>query len=393
MGGLEADLNPADVFVHADMFWVICENLFCFFFTGEIVVRFAAYERKRDCLKDSWFLFDAFLVVLMIGEVWGMMLAFVFEAELSGLPTAPLRLLRLLRLSRWVRLLRSFPELVTMLEGFKTASRAVASCLLVVLFLVYVFAIVMLITCSGLSKGTDEVHTTIRNSLGTLSRCMWTLLMDGTFMLDAATILTALRDAHDFDGYLAVLFFLAFMMLSALTALNMLIGVLCDVVTNVGQQLRDDADIALVKIGILKELQQFDGNGDGTITQLELEHVMRSEQAQAVLDDLEIDAAALEQLHGMLFQCPTDPVPILTIVENCLNYRGSQAATVKHLIDGMVFNRHYMERSVNVAMDDIKYTLIRQNQAVMKALDRQELHEAFIATHWNSLASEWESSL
>merc|ERR1712079_683575 len=171
------------------------------------------------------------------------------------------------------------------------------------------------------------------------------------------------------DGYLAAGIFVCFMLLSALTVLNMLIGVLCEVVTAVGQHERDEADTALVKMGILKELLKFDVDGDGTISQVELEHVMSSQEAQVVLDALEVDTATLDEIHAMLFKDQSDKVTIRQIMESCLSYRGSQPTTVKHLVDGMVFNRHYTEQVVKDSMKDITRTVIRQNEALIKVLE------------------------
>ena len=41
------------------------ENLFCVYFTVELAIRFAAFRYKRNCMKDSWFVFDSVLVALM----------------------------------------------------------------------------------------------------------------------------------------------------------------------------------------------------------------------------------------------------------------------------------------------------------------------------------------
>merc|ERR1719281_1452997 len=111
-------------------------------------------------------------------------------------------------------------------------------------------------------------------------------------MLNAGGVMMMLRDTQSPIGYLAVFVFLSFIMLSALTVLNMLIGVLCEVVTAVGQHERDEADIRLVKQGILKELIKFDVDGSGTISQTELEAAMQSRRAQAVLEEMEVDKAA-----------------------------------------------------------------------------------------------------
>ena len=52
-------------------------------------------------------------------------------------------MVRLLRLARMTRLLRALPELVTLIKGMIVATRAVGCCMLLLVLLIYVFAIVM----------------------------------------------------------------------------------------------------------------------------------------------------------------------------------------------------------------------------------------------------------
>eukprot|EP00913_Durusdinium_trenchii_P021898 g20576.t2 len=117
------------------------------------VIRFAAFRRKRDSLKDFWFCFDSSLVVLMIGEVWVLPIAMFFAGlfgseqteihnvkELTILRTV--RLLRLTRLGRIARLLRAVPEVVTLLKGIAAAIRSVFFTLLLLLVLLFVFGVV-----------------------------------------------------------------------------------------------------------------------------------------------------------------------------------------------------------------------------------------------------------
>merc|ERR1719198_2818302 len=77
------------------------------------------------------------------------------------------------------------------------------------------------------------------NMLGfrTMTLCMWTLLMDGTLMLDnSAPLMTELLFSDQFHFVLAGSIFLAYALLSAMLILQMLIGVLCDVVSKVGAE-------------------------------------------------------------------------------------------------------------------------------------------------------------
>merc|ERR1719331_537825 len=70
--------------------------------------------------------------------------------------------------------------------------------------------------------------------------CMWTLFMSGTLMLDnAAPLMSELLFNKDFVIMLAGFGFISFCFLSALLILQMLIGVLCDVVSIVGEERRE----------------------------------------------------------------------------------------------------------------------------------------------------------
>merc|ERR1719247_1175241 len=125
-----------------------------------------------------------------------------------------------------------------------------------------------------LMKEEDEFNETLWEewdlSFETMTKCIWTLLMGGTLMLDnAAPLMTELLFSGKFNYILAGVLFVLYALLSALLVLQMLIGVLCDVVSRVGSEQRDAAAIGLVKQELLEDLKRFDG-GDGKISQQEL---------------------------------------------------------------------------------------------------------------------------
>lgn len=67
---IDMDLNTADIITETHPVFIVCEQLFCFYFFFELVIRFAAFEKKCNCLKDAWFVFDLALVVMMVAETW-----------------------------------------------------------------------------------------------------------------------------------------------------------------------------------------------------------------------------------------------------------------------------------------------------------------------------------
>ena len=91
-----------------------------------------------------------------------------------------IRLARLLRLLRMARLLRSVPELLTLVKGMQAAARAVGSTLILLVLLIYVYAIIFL----ALVGENDALW----DYFGRIGFCMWTLLLAGTFLDDLLTL-------------------------------------------------------------------------------------------------------------------------------------------------------------------------------------------------------------
>jgi voltage-gated sodium channel len=319
--GINADHNKADLLLDADIGFFICENLFCVFFTFELAIRFLAFEQKMDCLKDGWFKFDSFLVFLMVAETW--FVPYIPTGSSAPPPTGPIRLLRLLRLSRLVRLLRSLPDLVVIVKGMYSAFRAVGSSLLMICMLIYLFAIIM-----HMLLAEDEATA---SHFETLPRCMWTLLMDGTFLNDVGGVMGKLIHRGEPNCVIASILFMIFVLLAALTVMNMLIGILCEVVSGVAASEKEEAAGRVMRETILMELKKFD-DGDGLIDEDEVNELMADPRSIEVLDALGIDISFLQGLQVMTYEEPGVSFPMKTIIEQMLSCRGDLPCTVAHMI-------------------------------------------------------------
>ena len=186
-----------------------------------------------------------------------------------------------------------------------------------------------------LVNGEDEFNDTLwkENLLGfdTITRCIWTLLMDGTLMLDnAAPLMTSLLFSHEYNYILAGIFFMMYALLSAMLILQMLIGVLCDVVSRVGSEQRDATAIGLVKQELRQELIDAD-DGDGKISQEELQKIMKDPHSRALMKKLNINAAFLAELQKMMFTKPGQQVTIKQVLELMILCRGDNVATVESM--------------------------------------------------------------
>merc|ERR1719506_2424080 len=222
-------------------------------------------------------------------------------------------------------------------KGLIRSLRAISSSGILVGLMVYTWAILL----HMLLKEEDELNEWLweanQEDFTNLTNCMWMLIMQGTLMLDnAAPVMTRLLYHQKLTVKLAGLFFFLYALLSALLILQMLIGVLCDVVSRVGQEQRDAQAIGLVKQELLCDLKQFAGP-DGRLTHAELLKVMENPNSKAVLKKLNINRLFLMELQKMLFPRKSSQASIKTILELMILCRGDNPATVETLAGGFCF--------------------------------------------------------
>ena len=123
------------------------------------------------------------------------------------------RLLRLSRMARMGKLLRVMPELLIMIKGMRAACRSVFFTLLLLVVIMYVFAIAFVQLSAETSVG-DDYFSAVPES-------MFTLLMYGIFMDNVGLLANKASE----DPVLLTMF-LGFILLGSLTIMNMLVGVL-----------------------------------------------------------------------------------------------------------------------------------------------------------------------
>merc|ERR1719420_1562511 len=79
----------------------------------------------------------------MILDLWVLMPILYGIGGGAKIPTQPLRMLRLFKLTRMARLMKAFPELVTMIKGLLRSLRAISSSMILIGLMVYVWGIMM----------------------------------------------------------------------------------------------------------------------------------------------------------------------------------------------------------------------------------------------------------
>merc|ERR1719313_111247 len=182
------------------------------------------------------------------------------------------------------------------------ATRSVGSTLLLLLIFNYVFAIVF----TGQLK--DHPDPAFIDYWGTLFSSMFTLILAGT-LLDDITPTRMLID--DPVYYYMVPLIFVYILASNFTMLNMLIGVLCEVVSCTKQGEEERAVLDLVREKIEGVMDKVDKDGSGMISKKEFDTMIEGPDADIVkeaLEEIDVESKHLLALSDSLFELDDDEV-------------------------------------------------------------------------------------
>mmetsp|Transcript_74104 Transcript_74104/g.176524 ORF Transcript_74104/g.176524 Transcript_74104/m.176524 type:complete len:679 (+) Transcript_74104:241-2277(+) len=319
------------------------ENVFCVYFTTEIVLRFVAFRWKRYCIKDAWFVFDAVLVIFMILETWLIPIVqlFMSDAQDTG-SLSSLSALRILRLSRMVRLSRSVPELRTLVKSMLSGLKATASILVFLLLMMWLFAIIFTDQlscdlpyvveridgncphnyephdvhdgyCRIMDDGICPPHYDLDDGagnrghiFGSLGSSMMTLFTNGVLGDNLYQTLDIVWADGDIQGLLMYWLFGIFFLLTALTLLNMLIGVLIDTISQTAKGEASSMWETDFKFCMENAFAKIDTDESGTVTLQEWIHIREDEEVRRTLAfDLQCDEESvdiqMDKIEAVLF--------------------------------------------------------------------------------------------
>jgi len=371
---VDTDYNDAEVLIVAHPVFQVAENLFCAAFSFEWIVRFTSFQKKKYALKDAWFVFDTIMVFMMVLETWVMTLYLLVSSSSGGgsslgnssvLKIA--RLMRLSRMARMARLLRAMPELMIMVKGMITAVRSVAITLTLLILIMYAFGIAF---CQ-MTKGTEVGR---RHFLSVLDS-MYSLGIYGTLCDNIKYLTDELgKESAVFSG----LFFL-YVLLTAFTVMNMLIGVLCEVVSAVASTEREEILVTYVKSKVLKVVEEIDEDGDRHITKAEMVGILENASACRALKEVGVDVMSLVDNADAIFVDvkgrELEQLSFADFMHVVLSLRGTNNATVKDIVE--------LRKSLRVMNEEIvsKFQpMMRQIQRLVQEVklprDRPSLHHS-----------------
>lgn len=325
--GFSADSNEAETIAESEPIFQIGENLFCILFTLELLIRFMAYKDRRSCWKDAWFIFDFGLVSLMIFETWVLWIYFEVTKSDSpgggGLKTMSvlrmIRLLRLTRLGRIAKALRVIPEVMTIIKGILLAVRSVFFTTLLLLVLMFLFAVILKQQAEG---------PVLKDMFPTVKTSMWILLLQGIFLDDLSGCLNEMeKESEVLTGV-----FIVFIGISTFTILNMLIGIICEVVTQVSRSEKEESAIQFLRNEVVGILEAHDKDDDRHIHKEEFDLLLQNPDMHWTLTRFGVNVGDLESMKDVLFEEHMRKKPPSTRI---CPINGSPTATVTN-VDAMV---------------------------------------------------------
>eukprot|EP00928_Gymnodinium_smaydae_P038324 TRINITY_DN2645_c0_g2_i1.p1 TRINITY_DN2645_c0_g2~~TRINITY_DN2645_c0_g2_i1.p1 ORF type:complete len:582 (+),score=100.45 TRINITY_DN2645_c0_g2_i1:355-2100(+) len=290
---IDTDFNTQKELFRFHPVFQVMEHFFCIYFSTEWYIRFRAFHRKCHGLRDYWFVFDSLLVLMMVLETW--VFSFVVVARGSGGSplggnTAIVRLFRLMRLSRLVRMLRSMPELMILVKGMITAMKSVCYVMFLLIVVVYIFGIAMTQASVG-----EPFHDAYFSSV---PYSMYSLLIYGTFVDNLAEFLNEMMFN---EGYLCLTIALVFILLACITILNMLIGILCEVVSSTAECERLDIMTANLTDKLSSIIATIDVDYNGMISMKEFRSILECPSALEALQSVDVDPIMLVDFADTLF--------------------------------------------------------------------------------------------
>lgn len=333
---IDTDLNKADILCEAPLMFQVIENVFCTYFVFEMMVRIMAFKNKRDAFTDKALVFDCALVASMVWETWILVLWFkMFGAQSINNNRASMsvlrlfRLFRLTRVARTARLVSNVPELMILAKGMIVAVRAVAAVLCLLGIVIYVFSIIFTV----LLRTSDELAV----NFDSVPRSMNTLLLQVVCGFDLAL-------ANDLVKQSAMCYFifLVYFLIASLTLMNMLIGILCDVVSNVATDEKEDSFVQEVEGLVGHLMEDLDTDGSHTLSKDEFDQIILNQDMTHVLIDFGVDVVGIVDFASFLFQ-ECDELSFADFMQLVIQFRVSKQATIKDVMD----LRKYLARELS----------------------------------------------
>jgi hypothetical protein len=231
-----------------------------------------------------------------------------------------------------------------LIKGMLTAMKSVVYVLCLLVLITYVFAIAF----TQLSVGTPTIG---EDYFANVAHSMYSLIIYATLLDNLSAFMDGLR----YEMWPLLVLAIIFIALAALTVMNMLIGVLCEVVQAVADTERASIQIEAAKEQMLAVVESLDINENKHISYKEFIKIVEKPEALQALEEVDVSAVGLIDFAELFFFDNGEPIELTfeEFMENVLNLQASNNATVKDMFD--LWKR--MKTSTNMDINGMKTTI------------------------------------
>ncbi|CAJ1354494.1 unnamed protein product [Effrenium voratum] len=209
-----------------------------------------------------------------------------------------IRLFRLLRLGRIFRMLRFHPELRLLAKSIVRAMHAVFYILFLLVLVTYFFAIVFTtqLGVPGTPRAGPFDEPTAQQLFSDMGSSMMSLFTYGTLADELASAFHAIKA----ESALLFWLFTLFVVISGITLLNMLIGVLCQVVEDNSREHEKQKMLVDLKSSLEEAFEALDTSHDGKISEEEFQMMRTDPNVMDIFFRLGMEEEAMvERLNHM----------------------------------------------------------------------------------------------
>merc|ERR1719188_140831 len=228
-------------------------------------------------------------------------------------------------------------------RGIVIVARTVFVIMCLLVLIVYTFAIVF----TQLAKGTNLENSICSDMLTTMS----TLLLGGILPDFKPT-----TDAMAAEDIFFAAFFFMFVLLAYVTIMNMLIGVLVEVVSVVASVEKETYQVAAVKRVLQKWAPEADKNDDNMINVDEFKDMLSKDGCAKDLNDVGVDAIALIDAADFVYR-DKDTLTFSELLTVVLGLRGKNECKVQDIVQLRKFLHVELQR-MEACLDSLYICLV-----------------------------------
>lgn len=200
---------------------------------------------------------------------------------------------------------------------------------------------------------------------------MSTLLLEGT-LPDLADLVRTMGDSN----WVFAFIMLFFILLSSLTVMNMLVGVLVEVVSVVSAVEKEQMTMQHVKDMLLGMLENtgIDEDHNMLISKLEFQHLLLNPTAARIIQDVGVDVVGLVDFLDFIFK-DCEELSFPQFMDVVLQMRGGNMATVRDIVDLRKFLLEQMNEILEVMSASFRHMRVKgkdSDEAAMMLTDFDE---------------------